>query len=127
LRDPINADGTSTLELIGASGFPRHWVYDSDGRLAAKAGLADFKEWYRHAFGKHTPWGGEDSRARLERGLRTSTLRARTDCKVAVSAPTSSPAMRWPSSAKTTGASNPDASGSETGRGRGRSALGAVL
>jgi hypothetical protein len=56
LRDPINADGTSTLELIGASGFPRHWVYDSDGRLAAKAGLADFKEWYRHAFGKHTPW-----------------------------------------------------------------------
>ena len=59
----INADGSSTLELVGASRFPRHWVYDNDGRLVAKAGLADFKDWYRHAFGKHTPWGGEDSQA----------------------------------------------------------------
>jgi CRP-like cAMP-binding protein len=23
----------------------------------------DFKDWYRHAFGKHTPWGDEDSPA----------------------------------------------------------------
>ena len=29
----------------------------ADGKLAAKAGLADFKDWYRHAFGKHTPVG----------------------------------------------------------------------
>ena len=32
-------------------------------KLAAKAGLADFKDWYRHAFGEHTPWGDEDSPA----------------------------------------------------------------
>jgi hypothetical protein len=59
----LNVDGTSRFELSGASPFPRHWVYDDTGRLTQKAGLTDFKEWYRHAFGKHTPWGDEDSRA----------------------------------------------------------------
>ena len=59
----IHADGSSEHELIGASPFPRHWVYDRDEVLAAKAGLADFKDWYRTAFGKHTPWGDEDSPA----------------------------------------------------------------
>lgn len=57
----IHPDGSSTQDLVGASAFPRHWVYDHDGCLAAKAGLADFKDWYRTAFGKHTPWGEEDS------------------------------------------------------------------
>ena len=28
----INADGTSSRGLAGASPFPRHWVYDEDGR-----------------------------------------------------------------------------------------------
>jgi len=59
----INVDGTARFDLAGASPFPRHWVYDADGKLAQKAGLTDFKDWYRHAFGKHTPWGDEDSRA----------------------------------------------------------------
>ena len=47
--------------MIGASVFPRHWVYDAERRARAKAGLADFKQWYRKAFGKHSPWGDEDS------------------------------------------------------------------
>jgi hypothetical protein len=59
----IGVDGSSRFELAGASPFPRHWVYDAAGKLAQKAGLTDFKEWYRRAFGKHTPWGDEDSRA----------------------------------------------------------------
>ena len=59
----IRADGTSSFEVVGASKFPRHWVYDADGKIAAKVGLADFKDWYRHAFGKHTPWGERDSKA----------------------------------------------------------------
>jgi hypothetical protein len=58
----IGVDGTSSFELTGASPFPRHWVYDAEGKLAQKAGLANFKEWFRHAFGKHTPWGDEDSK-----------------------------------------------------------------
>ena len=57
----IHADGSSEHELIGASKFPRHWVYGDDGTLSAKAGLADFKEWWQHSFGRHTPWGDQDS------------------------------------------------------------------
>ena len=58
----IGVDGTARFDLVGASPFPRHWIYDAAGKLAQKAGLTDFKEWYRHAFGKHTPWGDEDSK-----------------------------------------------------------------
>jgi hypothetical protein len=57
----ISADGTSDHELVGASAFPRHWVYDKDGELTHKAGTIDFKSWYREAHGEHTPWGDEDS------------------------------------------------------------------
>jgi hypothetical protein len=59
----VHTDGRSEWALEGASPFPRHWVYGSDGNLAAKSGLVDFKDWYRHAFGEHSPWGGEDSPA----------------------------------------------------------------
>ena len=59
----IHADGRSEWALEGASPFPRHWVYGPDGALAAKSGLVDFKDWYRHAFGDFSPWGGEDSPA----------------------------------------------------------------
>ncbi len=59
----IRADGTSTFELVGASTFPRHWVFDQEGKLAAKAGLAEIKDWYRTPFGKNTPWGKQDSKA----------------------------------------------------------------
>jgi hypothetical protein len=59
----LNVDGSARFELAGASPFPRHWIYDDAGKLALKAGLTDFKEWYRRAFGRHTPWGDEDSKA----------------------------------------------------------------
>jgi hypothetical protein len=63
LKLTVRHDGTSEHRLTGASGFPRHWLYDNDGNLDKKAGLTEFKEWYRHAFGAHTPWGDEDSPA----------------------------------------------------------------
>jgi hypothetical protein len=59
----IHVDGSSEFEVIGASPFPRHWIYDHDGKLAAKSGMTDFSEWYGKAFGKHTPWGDEESPA----------------------------------------------------------------
>ncbi len=59
----MRADGTSDFEVLGASKFPRHWVYDAEGKVAAKVGLANFKDWYRDAFGKHTPWGAHESQA----------------------------------------------------------------
>ena len=57
----IRADGSSDHELVGASPFPRHWIYDREGGLVQKAGMIDFKAWYREAHGEHTPWGDEDS------------------------------------------------------------------
>jgi len=59
----IHADGSSTHELVGASPFPRHWIYDRRGTLCAKSGLTDFRSWYRTAFGRYTPWGDKDSPA----------------------------------------------------------------
>ena len=59
----IRADGSSDHELVGASPFPRHWIYDRDGNLVAKSGTVDFKGWYREAHGDHTPWGDEESDA----------------------------------------------------------------
>ena len=57
------ADGRVEGRLAGASPFPRHWVYDTDGKLAGKSGSTDWKGWAGTAFGKHTPWGDEDSPA----------------------------------------------------------------
>jgi Cyclic nucleotide-binding domain len=57
----IRADGTSEYRLVGASSFPRHWLYDHSGRLVAKSGFIDYDTWWREAYGAHTPWGDEDS------------------------------------------------------------------
>jgi hypothetical protein len=59
----IRADGSSDFEVAGASPFPRHWIYDNSGNLAAKSGVIDFKKWYQEAFDDHTPWGDHDSPA----------------------------------------------------------------
>ncbi len=85
----LHADGRSEWEMIGASTFPRHWIYDNEGKLTAKAGLTDFKEWWRNSFGKHTPWGEQDSPAlvttvetALERELSTLIMRGGAKPKV---------------------------------------------
>ncbi|HWW44835.1 MAG TPA: cyclic nucleotide-binding domain-containing protein [Acidimicrobiia bacterium] len=82
LRLTIAADGTSTGELVGASDFPRHWVYDAAGQLVAKAGQASFQKWQQGTFGTHSPWGNEDSaplvtvaESALERQLSTTIMR----------------------------------------------------
>ena len=79
----IKADGSSQHELVGASPFPRHWIYDKDGKLVQKSGTIDFEEWYREAHGDNTPWGDEDSSAfvmeaesALERELSRSIMRS---------------------------------------------------
>jgi Cyclic nucleotide-binding domain len=59
----IYADGTAKHRLIGASPFPRHWIYDDEGKLAEKSGEIDFERWWRESFGPNMPWGGEDSPA----------------------------------------------------------------
>jgi hypothetical protein len=59
----LHADGTASYEMTGASPFPRHWVYEAAGQLSHKSGLTDFRDWYRTSFGRHSPWGDEDSPA----------------------------------------------------------------
>lgn len=79
----LNADGSFSHELVGASPFPRHWVYDHAGRLVEKSGVIDFKKWFNDSFGERTPWGADDSPAVLsavesvlERGLAASIMRS---------------------------------------------------
>jgi Cyclic nucleotide-binding domain len=78
----IRADGTSEGRMVGASPFPRHWVYNADGVLVEKSASVDFERWYRESHGKHTPWGDEDSstiatavESELERELSASIMR----------------------------------------------------
>jgi len=78
----LHVDGSSKHELIGASPFPRHWIYDQDGRLVEKSGVVDFNTWFNDSFGDRTPWGTSDSPAvvatvesALERQLSTTIMR----------------------------------------------------
>lgn len=78
----INADGTHQGEMVGASGFPRHWVFGDGGDLLAKSSVAEYKKWMADSFGRRTPWGDEDSAALiteveslLERELQESIMR----------------------------------------------------
>jgi hypothetical protein len=59
----LHADGRPEYEVVGASPFPRHWIYDADGKLVQKSGVVDFDKWYREAHVENTPWGKEDSPA----------------------------------------------------------------
>lgn len=59
----IYDDGTAEHEVVGASPFPRHWVYDAGGELVAKTGTTNFKNWYRRVLPKSTPWGDAESPA----------------------------------------------------------------
>jgi len=56
----IKADGSYRQRLVGASPFPRHWLYDDDGRLVEKAALTRPQMWLSTVYGTHTPWGGHD-------------------------------------------------------------------
>ena len=80
----LYADGTSRGTLKGASPFPRHWVYDKDGKLMEKSATIDFAKWWRESHGERTPWGEEDSPAlvtavesELERELSWQLMRGR--------------------------------------------------
>ena len=59
----LHADGRAESAMTGASKFPRHWVYGADGTLTHKSGLTDYADWMAKSFGRHTPWGDEDSQA----------------------------------------------------------------
>jgi hypothetical protein len=85
----IRTDGSSSHQLVGASPFPRHWIYDQDGNLAEKSATIDFKKWFNHSFGDRTPWGESDSPAvvtavgtALERALSNAIMQGNRKPKV---------------------------------------------
>ena len=85
----INTDGSSSHELVGASPFPRHWIYDDEGRLVEKSGAIDFGKWFNNSYGDRTPWGTQDSPAvsaavesSLERSLSGAIMRGGAKPKV---------------------------------------------
>ena len=59
----LHSDGTAEAAMTGASKFPRHWLYDAGGKLTHKSGLTEFTGWMAVSFGRHTPWGDQDSEA----------------------------------------------------------------
>jgi len=54
----LRSDGSSTSEIAAASPFPRHFLYDSTGRLTHKTALIRYKDWIRRSDPDETPWGG---------------------------------------------------------------------
>jgi Cyclic nucleotide-binding domain len=85
----INADGSASHELVGASPFPRHWIYDDEGKLVEKSGVIDFGTWFNNSFGDRTPWGEQDSPAivaavesALERSLSSAIMSGGTKPKI---------------------------------------------
>jgi hypothetical protein len=78
----IHADGAHTYEVVGASPFPRHWIYDDEGAVSHKVAVADFATWMASVFGNRTPWGGRElaaptavAESPLERRLSTDLMR----------------------------------------------------
>ena len=62
LRLELHADGRAYGRLVGATSFPRHWVYDHAGDVVSKSATISFADWYERGPGtKETPWGDEDS------------------------------------------------------------------
>ena len=80
----INADGTVSHEVVGASPFPRHWIYDHDGKLIEKSAIIDFRKWFNESYGDRTPWGDTDSDAVVTAvGPRSSDSSRRRSCRAA--------------------------------------------
>jgi hypothetical protein len=89
LRLTLHADGRTEHDLVGASPFPRHWVYDADGELSLKAGVADWRGWLTQPSSTATPWGAEDApvvvahaESELERELSTLVMHGARKPKV---------------------------------------------
>lgn len=80
----IHADGRAEHEVLSASPFPRHWVYDDSARLVAKSGFIDFRTWAETNVGDHSPWGEltdsgavmTEAETALERELSLRIMRA---------------------------------------------------
>jgi hypothetical protein len=84
LRLTVRADGSSEARVADASPFPRHYVYDANGRLTHKTALMRYRDWLRNADAQRSPWGGSRDEppvaavaSEVERSLANSILVSR--------------------------------------------------
>jgi hypothetical protein len=54
----VHSDGTSESEIADASVFPRHYLYDSAGRLTHKTALIRYRDWLHRSEHQRSPWAG---------------------------------------------------------------------
>jgi hypothetical protein len=54
----VYLDGSSRCEIAGASAFPRHYLYDSAGKLTRKSALIRYRDWLRRSERERSPWAG---------------------------------------------------------------------
>lgn len=59
----VRADGTASHRVVGASAFPRHWVYGDDDRLVEKVATTDAASWLHTMTEDENPWRGVDAPA----------------------------------------------------------------
>jgi hypothetical protein len=57
IRLTLRSDGTPTARLAAAGPFPRHYLYDSAGKLTRKSALIRYTDWIRRS-GHDDPWAG---------------------------------------------------------------------
>lgn len=84
----ITSAGNCHFELVGASPFPRHWVYGPDGEIAAKSGLIDYGEWARVHDHDHSPWHD------FERAVLMSDVESKVERELSKVVMSSQPALR---------------------------------
>ncbi len=59
----VRPDGSASHRVVGASPFPRHWVYGDDDRLVEKVALTDPTSWLHSMTEDESPWQGVDAPA----------------------------------------------------------------
>jgi len=52
----MDALGNARFDVVGASPFPRHWIYDDAGQLASKSGAIDWSTWTKEHDHARSPW-----------------------------------------------------------------------
>lgn len=82
----ITAVGDVEYKLVGASPFPRHWIYGPDGELAVKSGAIDFAEWTRIHDHDRSPWHDfereiltAEAETQVERALSRQVMASKPD------------------------------------------------
>lgn len=74
----LHADGTSRHRVVGASAFPRHWVYDGGDALVEKVAVTDATSWLHDMTESDNPWRG------VEAEVRTSSVETELERRLSV-------------------------------------------